>query len=264
MTAPRRVELEDERDFLLSSLADLEAERAAGDVDELDFEQLKDSYVRRTAEVLRALENLDAPKPVGRRRAPWRAVAWGAAVTLVAVVTGVLVARGSGERLPGQTMTGAVGDGSVSSMLVEARAVGMGDIPRALDLYSRVLAVEPDNVEALTYFGWLTLLSTVRDDSLDDATFSERMQSGLVLLRQATIADDTYPDAHCFLGIAFFRFFEDAEAAQPEVRACLDSNPPAEVSGLVAGLEADVEAALAATAPGTTDPGTTDPGTTAP
>ena len=60
------------------------------------------------------------------------------------------------------------------------------------------------------------------------------------------------------------QFFEDAEAAQPEVRACLDSNPPAEVSGLVAGLEADVEAALAATAPGTTDPGTTDPGTTAP
>lgn len=259
MTEARRAELEEERDFLLSSLTDLEAERAAGDVDDHDFEQLKDSYVRRTAEVLRALRDLDEPASVARGRVAWRAVAWGVVVTLIAVMAGVLVARNSGERLPGQTMTGAVGDGSVSSMLVEARAVGMGDIPRALDLYSRVLTVEPDNVEALTYFGWLTLLSTVRDDSLDDATFGERMQSGLVLLRQATIADDTYPDAHCFLGIAFFRFFEDAEAARPEVRACLDSNPPAEVAGLVAGLEADVEAALAASSPEPTSPVTSAP-----
>lgn len=259
MSDSRRAELEEERDFLLVSLTDLENERAAGDVDGHDYEQLKDSYVRRTAEVLRALKDLDAPRTVSRSRTPWRAIAWGVAVTAIAVVAGVLVARGSGERLPGQTMTGAVGDGSVSSMLVEARAVGMGDIPRALDLYSRVLSVEPDNVEALTYFGWLTLLATVRDESLDDAAFTERMQSGLVLLRQATIADVTYPDAHCFLGIAFFRFFEDAEAAQPEVRACLDSNPPAEVSGLVAGLEADVEAALAAASPGTSSPVTSTP-----
>jgi len=245
VTDSRRAVLEEERDFLLSSLADLEVERSAGDVDDLDYERLKDSYVRRAADVLRELGRLDQPEPAIVRRTPWRGIAWTIGVVVVAIIAGLLVARGSGERLPGQTMTGAVGDGSVSSLLVEARAVGMGDVPRALDLYSRVLAVEPDNVEALTYFGWLTLLSTVRDDSLDDATFRERMQSGLVLLRQATVTDDTYPDAHCFLGIAFFRFFGDATAAQPEVEACLASNPPAEVSSLVAGLEADVEAALA-------------------
>lgn len=259
MNESRRAELEEERDFLLASLADLEAERSAGDVDEHDYEQLKDSYVRRTAEILRALRNLDQAPSTARGRTPWRGLAWGVAVAALAVTSGILVARGSGERLPGQTMTGSVGDGSVSSMLVEARAIGLGDVPRALELYSDVLAVEPDNVEALTYFGWLTLLSTVRDESLDDTTFRERMQSGLVLLRQATIADETYPDARCFLGIAFFRFFQDAVAARPEVEACLASNPPAEVAALVEGLDADVETALAGSATDTSAPSASTP-----
>ena len=63
------------------------------------------------------------------------------------------------------------------------------------------------------------------------------------MLRQATVVDDTYPDAHCFLGIAFFRFLDDAEAAEAEVDACLASDPPAEVKSLVEGLAADVAAA---------------------
>jgi hypothetical protein len=140
-------------------------------------------------------------------------------------------------------MTGSIGDGSVSSLLVEARAVGMGDIPRAVDLYSQVLAVEPDNVEALTYIGWLTILSATQDQTSTDEVVRERFQSGLLLLRQATVVDDTYPDAHCFLGIAFFRFIDDAEAAGPEVDKCLSSDPPAEVKSLVEGLAADIDAA---------------------
>ncbi len=50
--------LEEERDFLLKSLEDLEAERAAGDISEADYVSLRDDYTARAAEVLRAL---DAP-----------------------------------------------------------------------------------------------------------------------------------------------------------------------------------------------------------
>ena len=49
-------DLEQERDFLLRSLSDLERERAAGDMEEADFLALRDGYTARAAAVLRALE----------------------------------------------------------------------------------------------------------------------------------------------------------------------------------------------------------------
>jgi hypothetical protein len=248
VTPEEREIREEERDFLLASLDDLERERAAGDVTDDDYRSLKESYTARAAAVLRELDADAHPATeldlsISRHRTPWRAALVSIVVLALAVGAGITVASSAGERLPGQTMTGSIGDGSVTSLLVEARAVGMGDIPRAVDLYSQVLAVEPDNVEALTYIGWLTVLSATQDQTSADEVVRERFQSGLLLLRQATVIDDTYPDAHCFLGITFFRFINDAEAAGPEVQRCLESDPPAEVKSLVEGLAADIAAA---------------------
>ncbi len=53
--------LEEERAFLLKSLDDLEREREAGDIDEHDYETLKDDYTRRAVTVLRARS-----RPAGR------------------------------------------------------------------------------------------------------------------------------------------------------------------------------------------------------
>jgi len=249
MNADERDRLVEEREFLLNSLDDLERERAAGDVDDADYKSLRDSYVARAAAIIRRLEERDevpvAQEGNALRTRPTRAIVWSALVLVVAALAGLFVARQSGERLPGQGMTGGSSDGSVSSLLVQARSVGMADTPKALDLYSQVLAIEPDNVEALTYFGWFTVLSATSDQTSEDAVVRERFQSGLLLIRQATVSDPTYPDAHCFLGISFYRFLQDAEAAQPEVRACLDSNPPAEVKSLVEGLAASIDAELA-------------------
>lgn len=244
MTPEERSIREEERDFLLTSLDDLEREHAAGDVTDDDYRALKESYTARAAAVLRELDVessvRDADVESSRPRSRWRTVAASAVVAAVAVGAGIAVASSAGERLPGQTMTGSIGDGSVTSLLVEARAVGMGDVPRAVELYSEVLAVEPDNVEALTYIGWLTVLSATQDQTSDIDVVRDRFQSGLLLLRQATVIDDTYPDAHCFLGITFFRFMDDADAARPEVERCLESDPPAEVTSLVEGLAADI------------------------
>ena len=238
----KRERIEEEKRFLFESLADLEREHAAGDVDEHDYVALKDSYTARAARLIAELDATSDEK--SRTRRP-RNIVWAVSVLVLAVVSGVLVAGNSGERRTGQVMTGTVDDGSVSSLLVQARSMGMSDIPAVLDLYSRVLAIEPDNIEALTYFGWYSVLSATQES--DQARAAERLESGLVLMRQATIADSTYPDAHCFLGITFFRFLDDPQAAEPEIDACLESNPPAEVATLVEGLADQVDEAIAGT-----------------
>ena len=48
--------LEEQRDFLLRSITDLDQEHAAGDLEDGDYQSLKDDYTARAAEVLRAIE----------------------------------------------------------------------------------------------------------------------------------------------------------------------------------------------------------------
>lgn len=246
----KRDRIEEEKRFLFDSLADLEREHAAGDVDEHDYAALKDSYTARAARLIAELEATPSTKTGARRP---RNIIWAVSVVVLAVVSGVLVASNSGERREGQVMTGTIDDSNVSSLLVQARSMGMSDIPTVLDLYSRVLAIEPDNIEALTYFGWFSVLSATQET--DEARAAERLESGLVLMRQATITDSTYPDAHCFLGITFFRFLDDAPAAKPEVDTCLSSNPPAEVAALVQGLADQIDEAIANDSSASNEPG---------
>ncbi len=52
--------LEEERDFCLRSLRDLDAERDAGDIDAADYVTLRSAYVARAAAALRALDAADA------------------------------------------------------------------------------------------------------------------------------------------------------------------------------------------------------------
>ena len=63
MNPDRLAELEEERRFLLRSMTDLEREHAAGDVDEVDYRELKDGYTVRAAATLREIDD-------GRRALP--------------------------------------------------------------------------------------------------------------------------------------------------------------------------------------------------
>lgn len=69
----RLAALEEERDFLLASLEDLENEHEVGDLDDADYRQLKDDYTVRTADALRAIDDhhaqLDAATSSPRRGA---------------------------------------------------------------------------------------------------------------------------------------------------------------------------------------------------
>ena len=238
-----RRNLEEQRDFLLASLRDLERERAAGDVDDADYEALRSSYTARAAEIIRRLQH-DGVAPdatsveTEKRRVPRRLVGV-LVVVAFAVGLGVFVARQSGQRLPGETASGGIAD-STANKLAQARQLNFTDPITAINIYSDVWKVDPDNVEALTYRSWLLAL-TARDaeQSVRDAA----VQTAILGLGRATLLDDSYPDAHCFLGIVSFRFANDLATAKSGLAKCQAGDPPAQVKSFVDAVVAEVEAA---------------------
>ena len=138
----------EDRDFLFSSLEDLEREYAAGDMDLADYEALKSSYVKRLADILRDTkvsdelhENTDVIPTRNRKKL----VLTIAAVTCIAVGLGVLVARQSGQRLPGQTLSGG-SPNNTAGLLAQARQLNFSDPIAAIKIYSEVLKTRPDEV----------------------------------------------------------------------------------------------------------------------
>lgn len=230
--------LADERDFLLRSLTDLEAEFAAGDVDEDDYRELRDGYTARAAAVIRALATEEAPQ-AGRFRLGGRRRLIAIVVTM-ALAGGLswAVASSSGQRLSGQQITGLDPRDEVSVLLAEARAGSMADPLAAAALYGAVIELDPDNVEALTYRGWTLALAARQESDVDVA--GERLSEAVDSLVAAVRADPTYADPLCFLGIIQYRFVGDAESATPLVAACLDADPPAMVLSLMEGIAAEL------------------------
>jgi hypothetical protein len=230
--------LSDERDFLLRSLDDLEAEYAAGDVDEADYVELRDGYTARAAAVIRAINanGSTARRRVslgGRRRL-------GVIVATLALAAGLswAVAASSGQRLAGQQITGLDPRDDVSILLAEARSGSMANPAGSAELYAAVLEVDPTNVEALTYRGW-TLALSARQES-DAELAGARLAEAVDSLVAAVRADPTYADPLCFLGIIQYRFVGEAESATPLVAACLDANPPQIVLSLMQGIASEL------------------------
>lgn len=242
MNPDRLAALEEERRFLLRSLADLEREHDAGDVDEDDYRELRDGYTARAAATLRSIESgraALAPKsPVDWRRRIGGAVL---VVALIGVVWWALSAS-SAQRLPGQQISGLDPRDETAVLLSQARALQLRDAAAAAELYGQVLDADPDHAEALAYRGWTLALSTVGTGNPDaaQAILAESVQS----LVAAIDVDPTYPDPFCFLGIVQYRFFGDAEAALPFIEGCLSAGPPADVRSLVETVRDQVAADL--------------------
>lgn len=268
--------LEDERDFLLRSLRDLDAEWEAGDLDDADYRSLRDDYTARTARVLRALEGTAAmaatsPSAVGPRReglppeglpsegfsskrlssgrGPGLATRWSplrlALVSglLVAVVAGAVigVVASSGQRGPNQSITGLTPPGG-DPRLDQARArIAKKDVLGAIKLYDAVLAGDPQQPEALTYRGWLLRLT-----SLQDPTLSDLGAQGLRSIEAAEKADPNYPDAHVFRGIILLQDRHDPAGAVTEFRTFLSLDP---ANPLVPTVEEALRQALAQAGP---------------
>jgi tetratricopeptide (TPR) repeat protein len=217
-------ELDEERDFLLRSIRDLDAEREAGDIDEADYRALRDDYTARAAAVLRA-QAAPAPEapyvvaePVrpgpGRRRL----VGALAGTVVVLALAGWLIASNTGTRGAGQgigpQLPGPGAQLGRDPRLDQAQAVfAKGKVLDAIKLYDAVLKAVPNQPEALAYRGWLLRLAGLSDQ-------------GLQSINQAEAADPTYPDAHFFRGVILLEDKNDAAGAVKELRTFLASNPP--------------------------------------
>lgn len=245
--------LRDEQQFLLSSLKDLDRERQAGDITDDDYEALREDYVARLAALTRRIEAVEKGEPLARtaagdpgegvaavRRSWTRRILVSVSVLALGVGAGLLVAQQSGQRLPGETFTGGI-DQSTSNLLATARSLNFADPGKAIETYSEVLKLEPDNVEALTYRSWLLAL-TARE--AEGSIKQLALATAVADLLRAQSIDGGYPDAHCFLGIVYFRFLEQPKLAKPQVDECARLNPPAEVKAFVGAISDEVNAAL--------------------
>ena len=237
-----------QRKFLLQSLRDLDDEFKAGDLDLDDYNSLRSDYVARTAQVIKEIEPLE---PTSSTRSTGETVQTASrfrqtmitllVILIVASGAGWLVAQQSGQRLSGQSLTGGIED-STASLLSRARATNFVDPQVAIELYSQVLGLDPDNVEALTYRAWLlALIARGAGSEIKQLAFLSASSD----LERAIKLDASYPDAHCFLGIVRFRLAGDAVGSREQLTICQSQDPPAEVKSFVDSIIAEVDAAIA-------------------
>lgn len=224
MTLSDRDELEEERDFLLASLHDLEREREAGDLTERDYRSLHADYTARAAVVLRALERgpartdrRGAVQPVRTRRS--LGVTLGV-ILVVAAMAGATVAAFSGQREPGAPMTGSLPDTPAGQMARALQLESEGQAAEALRVYDDLLETDPNNVQALAYRGWL-----LKRAGLPDLAMAS--------LDRAVAIDPRFPDAHFFRGMVLYQDRDDPAGAVTEFRLFLSNNPPPEMVPLV-------------------------------
>jgi hypothetical protein len=212
---------------LLRSITDLDREHQYGDVDDADYQTLRDGYTARAATVLRAIEAGQEQGGQRRRRRPKVIAAWIVGTLAVASLAGWLVARTSGQRLPGQAISGGLPGDEVALKLTEARQFLGVDAQQAIARYQQVLEIDPKNSEAMTYTGWLIAQSGASAAS-----------AGAEILRGAIKLDPTYADPHCFLAITSADFLQppDLATARSEAQACLDNNPPSQMISMIQGF----------------------------
>lgn len=224
--------LVDQRDFLLRSIEDLEAEWAAGDLDEADYRRLKDHYTARTAAVLRAMEG-GPVRSAARGGAGRRRLAWVAAVLVFAGLSAALVAQSSGRRDAGQLATGDIRRTVTEKLNQAGQRFADGDADGAIALYDEVLADQPTNAEALTYKGWAQFI------------LQGEAEAGLTTLLDAATAHPEYPDVHAFLAVVFARSGL-LEQAQRELDRLDALDPPPDIVELTSELRAQLADALGA------------------
>lgn len=204
--------LEEQRAFLRSSLVDLDAENEAGDLDDADYTTLKIDYESRLAAVSAAIDEGKAAFAAAPRRDPRRVALWVGAVTVFAVLCGVVVANLAGRRTAGESITGATPGAAARDQLPQCYTAWFTDLDlaKAATCFDDVAAADPTNAEAKTYGAGLRIMALDPDDS----SFLEAV-AALVGLAQG---DVTYGDPHAFLALAWKKLGQTDSAGKELAR----------------------------------------------
>jgi tetratricopeptide (TPR) repeat protein len=235
-------DLETERDFLLQAIEDLDREHVSGALDDQEYIDLRDQHVVRAASVLRALRMAKSEPVVvaelrAKKAASWmgarqkRIWALGLAALIAVGVAGIAIV--SENRTSGDSITGDVAANS-TALLAQAQTQTANNKPAdAVKTYDKVLKIDPNNVQALTYRGWLENLAGLPDE-------------GLASIEKAISVNPGYADPHFFKGYILLNQKNDPAGAVTEFTTFLANNPPQEMVTLVQQALQDAQARVAA------------------
>lgn len=254
----RRAELADEAAFLRLSLSDLDRELAAGELEQSDYEELRDRYEERAGAVAEALRQLQRPpdtstsdrattrtpgRTAKRRRLRlatrrhrlvlgWTAAAcFGAAGVLLGLgIAGVAPFARSSSTLSAQSR--------IDIELAEAAVLaGHGHISLAVDTYEKVLALDPEQPEALADGGWLVRLAGRSGSRPSLVAQGDRE------IAAAAALDSGYALAHGYEGVTLLQDSHNPRAAVAAFRVMLADHPSAR---LLASVRSEASRAYAA------------------
>jgi cytochrome c-type biogenesis protein CcmH/NrfG len=226
----RRRELEDERDFLMRSLDDLELEHESGGIDDESYAELHDDYTARAAAVIRTLRDgvdVTPPRAPTPRNQTRRRIVLVAAVLVFALVAGTSLAYALGARLPGQTSTGnsaaapsttnATGhalaqkiddlqkqvnaspnDYDLRLQLADAYA-NNADLPTAIKQWDAAITIDGSRPEAHALIG--RALYLVSEQIADKSSQQQTVAESLAAEDKAIENDPEYADAYFYRGV---------------------------------------------------------------
>lgn len=255
--------LTEERDFLLSSLRDLEVEFAAGDLSDVDYQTLKDDYTVRASDVIRSLTQLQngsrqsrstskrtvakGPNRSGQQQSGKsqsgsinqskaiqnvasqnkagrsRALVLGG-LFLFIVGAGYLLGQALGERGTGE-LSGSIDESLRSKFETCQGHLQSLEAAQALECYDSVLAEDPKHVEALTYRGWqLYQVARGAQQSGDAEVFAQFIVMSEQSLTEAIGINPAFPDALAFRVVVHSTLDRDSAACE-DVAALADLRP---------------------------------------
>jgi cytochrome c-type biogenesis protein CcmH/NrfG len=237
---------EEERDFLLRSLDDLELERQAGNIDAETYERLHADYTARAAAAVRSLRDGVDTTPRAPRSSSRRRVAVVGGFVAFAVIASFALAYAVGARLPGQTVTGGVANPKTATttadrerVLVAAAAKTPKDpnahlalarfyasetkFADALREFRVAATLDPNNPEPFAYSGWVLVIQGAPDQ-------------GLQLVDRALGVDPNYADARFFRGAILLKYQSDPHDAIGEFQRYLIAQPQGEFADTVRDL----------------------------
>ncbi|MBI2169972.1 MAG: tetratricopeptide repeat protein [Actinobacteria bacterium] len=200
--------LDEEREFLLRSIEDLDRERAEGNLDDADYQLLRDEYTARAAAVLgvRSGDGESAPEPPPDRTRWWIV----SGVVVFAVVAAVLLARSLGERLPGDTVTG---NEQIRNPLSQAdELLARGEAADALRLYDEAAAADPGDAEPRAKAAFVVFNAGLVDEALSR-------------LQEAELADPAFADTYFFRALVLVQGKDDPEGARAALARYLELAP---------------------------------------
>jgi tetratricopeptide (TPR) repeat protein len=266
--------LNDQRDFLLRSIADAHSEHDAGDLSDADFSLLVARDRRRLADVelaLGELAPLPPPPPASRpvetapggatpsvaeapRTPRWRLVGILASCALIVIGVLILVDHSISSRLPGQAVSGGITQ--TRAQLIEqqlAQAATLysgGQTAQALTLYEKVLSEDPTDPTALAQSGWLEWNAGASDKQRSLETLGRRVEEETI-----RVAPNFY-GGHLYLGLILLYQDNNPKGAVVQFNKFLADAPPlAQVSAAAPKIKDAYTAAglpipAALTAPG--------------